>query len=500
MNGTHFELDEVKIGDILCVSTDGIMKIAGKTSDAFMELVVKREGSSTGARLFKKELKLEYQLLFALVNKKEVKRSDLYYRKCFANRHVIESADRCTASIKNHIDKPLPASARMDRAGKAHRGWMFEWLKESVLKTELLKGCMARQSFATMPFLAMVIADDKAALPLTFPHFPKFKQQDQHVQNVKKHITSISNLISITIHHQNIPHHLTQQPIGVGKSLKTGLLAFLRRLEGVKTISIYNGNKDECSAMTISSVSYESPTVPHMDTYQNIKLSRVSSQACTRFAGTVIDAVHNCPRYRTTRKSTSSAGQTDDAPLGCNYERGQPSAGGTLAWATRVVSHVGLKIQLSEVSLHARAGRDWASSGVANTYNITDSWADIIDEEEPQTVNPLDQFYSEEFLQWRKLMGLDSPTSTPDRRQMRDQFQIYQNLHPNVAAQSSTSTSKHMVAKSTTTSPSKSMVAKSTIVQYPNMATQSPISTSKHVVTRITTSSLSKPIIAKSTI
>lgn len=44
------------------------------------------------------------------------------------------------ASIANHIDKPLPASARIDRASEARRGWMSERLKESVLKTEVLIG------------------------------------------------------------------------------------------------------------------------------------------------------------------------------------------------------------------------------------------------------------------------------------------------------------------------------------------------------------------------
>lgn len=43
-------------------------------------------------------------------------------------------------SVANHIDKPLPASARIDRAGEARRGWMSERLKESVLKTEVLIG------------------------------------------------------------------------------------------------------------------------------------------------------------------------------------------------------------------------------------------------------------------------------------------------------------------------------------------------------------------------
>ena len=38
------------------------------------------------------------------------------------------------------MDKPLPASARIDRAGEARRGWMSERLKESVLKTEVLIG------------------------------------------------------------------------------------------------------------------------------------------------------------------------------------------------------------------------------------------------------------------------------------------------------------------------------------------------------------------------
>ncbi|KAI5638317.1 hypothetical protein M9H77_00016 [Catharanthus roseus] len=58
---------------------------------------------------------------------KEAKRSDSYYRK---------------TSVANHIDKPIPTSARIDRAGEARRGWMSERLKESVLKTEAAKGSL----------------------------------------------------------------------------------------------------------------------------------------------------------------------------------------------------------------------------------------------------------------------------------------------------------------------------------------------------------------------
>ncbi|KAF3446817.1 hypothetical protein FNV43_RR11997 [Rhamnella rubrinervis] len=43
-------------------------------------------------------------------------------------------------SPPGYTDKPLPASALIDRAGEARRGWMSERLKESVLKTEVLIG------------------------------------------------------------------------------------------------------------------------------------------------------------------------------------------------------------------------------------------------------------------------------------------------------------------------------------------------------------------------
>lgn len=55
-----------------------------------------------------------------------------------ANRQAIESADR--GKQANHIELPLPASAGIDRACEARRGWMSERLKESVLKTEVLIG------------------------------------------------------------------------------------------------------------------------------------------------------------------------------------------------------------------------------------------------------------------------------------------------------------------------------------------------------------------------
>ncbi|KAK4353323.1 hypothetical protein RND71_028841 [Anisodus tanguticus] len=69
VNETNFELDELKLGEILEVPTDGIKSVARKAFEAFMNVIVKRDGSATRARLFKKELKLEYQLLFVLVNK-----------------------------------------------------------------------------------------------------------------------------------------------------------------------------------------------------------------------------------------------------------------------------------------------------------------------------------------------------------------------------------------------------------------------------------------------
>ncbi|EEF40275.1 conserved hypothetical protein [Ricinus communis] len=44
--------------------------------------------------------------------------------------------------------KPLPARARIDRAGEAQRGWMSERLKESVLKTKVLIGILGFKFFS----------------------------------------------------------------------------------------------------------------------------------------------------------------------------------------------------------------------------------------------------------------------------------------------------------------------------------------------------------------
>ncbi|KAK4369287.1 hypothetical protein RND71_013079 [Anisodus tanguticus] len=68
-----------------------------KASDAFMDMIVKREGSATGARLFKKQLKLEYQLLFALVNKVKTEKAILGTRK-----HMItmETLEECECMLK----------------------------------------------------------------------------------------------------------------------------------------------------------------------------------------------------------------------------------------------------------------------------------------------------------------------------------------------------------------------------------------------------------------
>ncbi|KAK4345429.1 hypothetical protein RND71_035605 [Anisodus tanguticus] len=68
VNGIDFKLDELKLGEILEVSTDGMKAVSGEASNAFKNVFVKRKGSATRARLFKKELKPKYQLLFALVN------------------------------------------------------------------------------------------------------------------------------------------------------------------------------------------------------------------------------------------------------------------------------------------------------------------------------------------------------------------------------------------------------------------------------------------------
>ena len=60
-------------------------------------------------------------------------------------------------SVANHIDKPLPASARIDRAGEARRGWMSERLKESVLKTEVLIGIPGFESLSIREVISSLL-------------------------------------------------------------------------------------------------------------------------------------------------------------------------------------------------------------------------------------------------------------------------------------------------------------------------------------------------------
>ncbi|KAK4370449.1 hypothetical protein RND71_009924 [Anisodus tanguticus] len=91
VNRTDFELNELKLGDILEVPTDGMKSVSGEASDAFKNVIVKWEGSTTRARLFKKDLKPEYQLLFALVNKVVLPRAEGRYISSIADLVLLEA-------------------------------------------------------------------------------------------------------------------------------------------------------------------------------------------------------------------------------------------------------------------------------------------------------------------------------------------------------------------------------------------------------------------------
>ncbi|KAK4345101.1 hypothetical protein RND71_035277 [Anisodus tanguticus] len=63
-----FSLDEEIIGKILGMPTDGLKTVRKRTTTLdFKNLMEKQEGSIKGERVFKKQLKPEYQLLFELV-------------------------------------------------------------------------------------------------------------------------------------------------------------------------------------------------------------------------------------------------------------------------------------------------------------------------------------------------------------------------------------------------------------------------------------------------
>ncbi|KAK4362848.1 hypothetical protein RND71_018089 [Anisodus tanguticus] len=96
VHGTDFELDEFKLGEILEVPTDRMKTVSGKASEAFIN------GSATGARLFKKELKPEYQLLFALVNKVLLPRNKVCYVASIADLVLFE-----TLSTFKPISRPV---------------------------------------------------------------------------------------------------------------------------------------------------------------------------------------------------------------------------------------------------------------------------------------------------------------------------------------------------------------------------------------------------------
>lgn len=69
VNGKDFFLDEDTLGDILEVPTYGIRTLEGAACSAFKMLIVKREDTVLGERVYKKEFKPEFQLLFEKLNK-----------------------------------------------------------------------------------------------------------------------------------------------------------------------------------------------------------------------------------------------------------------------------------------------------------------------------------------------------------------------------------------------------------------------------------------------
>lgn len=54
-----FILDEENLGEILGVPTDRLGIVDGTTSSKFMKLIVEREETMSGLRLYRKELKPE---------------------------------------------------------------------------------------------------------------------------------------------------------------------------------------------------------------------------------------------------------------------------------------------------------------------------------------------------------------------------------------------------------------------------------------------------------
>jgi hypothetical protein len=103
--------------------------------------------------------------------------------------------------------------------------------------------------------------------------------------------------------------------------------------------------------------------------------------------------------------------------------------------------------------------QDYAMSSVPQTYLLDKpepipianpkSWAEIVDEDDAQSQQSV-PWTDSEFKNWCKLMGFKDTmtTATGNRKQIRDQYLLFDKLRSNVVAQGSASSSS-VVAHST---------------------------------------------------
>ncbi|KAK4357431.1 hypothetical protein RND71_023041 [Anisodus tanguticus] len=91
MNGIKFMLNELVLGEILEVQIHGMKIVSREDSTAFKNVIAKREESTTKARLIKNELKPEYQLMFAFVNKVLLPMTEGHYIASVADLVLIET-------------------------------------------------------------------------------------------------------------------------------------------------------------------------------------------------------------------------------------------------------------------------------------------------------------------------------------------------------------------------------------------------------------------------
>lgn len=98
VNGNDFVLDEDTLGEILEVPTDGLGTVEGTASSAFKKLIVKREDTLSGERVYKKALKPKYQLMFEMVNKVLLPRSERRSITSIADLVLIEALASYTST------------------------------------------------------------------------------------------------------------------------------------------------------------------------------------------------------------------------------------------------------------------------------------------------------------------------------------------------------------------------------------------------------------------